>query len=612
MPRSRTPLAFVCALLGTHCSSTPRPAPAPPPRVAAPAPAPAPQVAEPDLSPVPAPEGLLAVVRIPSPRGFVRRLSGHFGIGEQLVELLDGSLPDLFNRDEALARAVNLDAPFDLAMVRGAGGRAKVVVAFSAGAYAQVVGQLSETHEQSDVGDPAQRVRRLQARRGRSLPCAVAPSGDRSGGARIVCAEQWDDVPAMVPFLSRTLPAAPTPREAGEVVLDVPTGTFRDALRADLRAGAERLVRDGLPRPDPNNPRFEESARTWLSEVAEVLPRAVEDLGAARASLTLPEEGLRLTADVTLERVGSPMLRRWLDAVAHPDPRTELFARLPPGAMLYTSGSASLEPMRATLNLGAMAAARALVPTSRLIEPESTALRTAVSALFAQDRVGGAAAVGTDEQGRYWNVSLLQLSTPAPQFIANARALFAACRRPAVARALRADHHIDPMLWSSPATAPGLPRGSFFIRVPPGQWLWSGLVRDLVGDMSRQAMEVLLVPDGASVWYIVAPDARARYRAAVAEHAPPVTVPVNPGDGTAAVAALLPIAATLAFPGDAQFRRNLAGLLQRAPDRGATPLTVRAGYRPDGDGARISVRAEVPRGVLGIVGQVFSALQGGR
>lgn len=609
MPARRHPLALVCALLCAQCSSTPRPATAPPPAArVAPAPA-APVVAEPDLSPAPAPEGLLAVVRIPSPRGFVRRLSSHFGIGEQLVELLDGSLPDLFNRDQDLARAVDLDAPFDLAIVRGERGQPKVVVAFSAGAYAQVVGQLSENHELSDVGDPVQRVRRVQPRRGRSLPCAVAPSA--GGTARIVCAEQWEEVPAVVPFLSRTLPASPSPREAGEVVVDVPVGTFRAALRADARAAADRLARDGLPRPDPNNPRFEEAARQWLRELAEVLPQALDDLGAARASLSLPDEGLRVTADVSLSRVGSPTLRRWLDAVAHPDARAELLARLPPGAMLYTSGSASLEPMRATLNLGAMAAARALVPATRVSETESTALHTAVSALFAQDRVGGAAAIGTDEQGRYWNVSLLQLSTPGLQFVANARQLYAACRRPLIARALRADHHIDPMLWSSPATVPGLPRGSLFIRVPPGQWLWSGLVRDLVGDMSRQAMEVLLVPDGASVWYIVAPDARARYRAAVAQHPPAVTVPGNPGDGTAAVAALLPIAATLAFPGDAQFRRNLSGLLQRAPDHGETPLTLRVGHAPEGDGTRITVRAEVPRSVLGIVGQVFNALQGG-
>jgi hypothetical protein len=611
MAARRSLFAIAGALLAAQCASTPPPAAITAPTtpvVTAPTPVAEP---EPDLSAVPAPEGLLAVVRVPSPRAMVRRLSEHFGIGDQLVELLDSSFPDLFNRDAELARAVNLDAPFDLAILRGARGRPKVVVSFTAGAYTETLGRLSEGHEVSAVGASSQRVRRLQPRRGRSLPCAVAPSAAPAGSARIVCAEDWDDVPPVVDYLTRTLPASPVTREAGEVVVEVSVERLREALRADARASATRLVENGMPRPDPNNPAFESSARDFLREVAEVLPQALEDLGAARATLSLPDEGLRVTADVSLARVGPAMLRRWLDAVAHPDARAESLARLPPGALAYVSGSAALEPMRATLNLGAMAAARALVPTTRLIEPEGTVLRTAVSALFAQDRVGGAAAVGLDEQGRYWNVSVFQPSQPGLQFVANARQLFSTLRRPLVARALRLDHHIDPMRWTLP-TVPGLPRGSLYIRVPPGQWLWSGLVRDLVGDMSQQAMEVLLVPDGASVWYVVAPDALARYRAAAAAHPAPVAVSAPAGEGTVAVAALMPIAASLFFPGDAQFRRNLSGLLQRSADHGATPIAVRAAINPQDNGARGTVRVDVPRSVLGIVGQVFNTLQGGR
>ncbi|MEZ4392729.1 MAG: hypothetical protein R3A48_16690 [Polyangiales bacterium] len=366
-----------------------------------------------------------------------------------------------------------------------------------------------------------------------------------------------------------------------------------------------------MPRPDPNNPAFEGAARAWLQEAVGMLPQLLEDLGAARATLTLPDEGLRLSADADLARVSSPVVRRWLDALAQPAARGDLLARLPPGAMFYASGSAALDPLRATMNLAAMGAARALVPSTRMTATESTVLRTAVSALFAQDRVAGATSAGIDEQGRYWNVSLLELSTPGLQFVANARQLLAACRRPLVARAIRADHQVDPMRWTV-AAAPRLPRGSLYVRVPPGQFLWSGLVREMAGDMSRHAMEVLLVPDGPRVWYVVAPDALARYRAATAEHPPAASVPTVAGDGTVAVVALPPLSASMIFPGDAQFRRNLGGLLQRSPDHGATPITLRLAESARGDGARFSVRAEVPRSVLGIVGQVMSSLQGGR
>jgi hypothetical protein len=576
--------------------AAPTPPPPPPPEPVA------------DLSPVPAPPGLLATVRIPAPRAMVRRLSQHFGIGDQLVGLLEESLPDVFNRDQDLARAVNLDEPIDIAVMRGARGEPEVAVAFGAGPYGEVVGRLSEGHTLTVEGVAAQGVRRVERRQGRTMPCAVARSG--GGTARLVCAERWEQVTPALEYLTRTLPAQPVTREQGEVLVQASAETLRAALRDDVRRATDRLAADAAPRPDPNHAEFESSARAWLQEAVGMLPLLLDDLGAAGVTVTLPDEGLRVSAEVDLARVSSPVARRWLDTLARPDARAELLARLPPGAMLYASGSATLEPLRATMNFAAMAASRSLVPVTRMLPTESTALRTAVSALFAQERAGGAAAVGVDDQGRYWNVSLLELSTPGMQFVANARQLVAACRRPLVARAIRADHQIDPLRWLLPVV-PGLPRGAMLVRIPPGQFLWSGLVRDIAGDMSRQQMEVLLVPDGARVWYVVAPDAVARYRAAVATHDAPVSVSSPPGEDVA-VAALLPIAASLFFPGDAQFRRNLAGLLQRAPDHGATPLAVRLGLGPQGDGVRVRARVDVPRSVLGIVGQVMSTLQGGR
>jgi hypothetical protein len=609
MSSRRLCLALCASLLAARCASAPRVEP-PPPVVAAPTPPPPPPEPVADLSPVPAPPGLLATVRIPAPRAMVRRLSQHFGIGEQLVGLLDDSLPEVFNRDEDLARAVNLDEPIDIAVMRGARGEPEVAVAFGAGPYGEVVGRLSEAHTLTVEGVAAQGVRRVERRQGRTMPCAVARSGGGAGTARLVCAERWEQVTPVLDYLTRTLPASPVSREQGEVVVQASSETLRAALRDDVRRATDRLAADSVPRPDPNHAEFEASARAWLQEAVGMLPQLLDDLGAAGVTVTLPDEGLRLSAEVDLARVTSPVARRWLDTLAHPDARTELLARLPPGAMLYTSGSATLEPLRATVNFAAMAASRSLVPVTRMLPTESTALRTAVSALFAQERAGGAAAVGVDEQGRYWNVSLLELSTPGMQFVANARALVAALRRPLVARAIRADHQIDPLRWLLPVV-PGLPRGAMLVRIPPGQFLWSGLVRDIAGDMSRQQMEVLLVPDGARVWYVVAPDAVARYRAAAATHEAPVTV-ASPAGEDVAVAALLPIAASLFFPGDVQFRRNLAGLLQRSPDHGATPLAVRLGLGPQGDGMRVRARVDVPRSVLGIVGQVMSTLQGGR
>lgn len=609
MSSRRLCLALCASLLAARCASAPR-VESTPTVAAAPTPPPPPPEPVADLSPVPAPAGLLATVRIPAPRAMVRRLSQHFGIGEQLVGLLDDSLPEVFNRDQDLARAVNLDEPIDIAVMRGARGEPEVTVAFGAGPYGEVVGRLSEAHTLTVEGVAAQGVRRVERRQGRSMPCAVARSGGGAGTARLVCAERWEQVLPALEYLTRTLPASPVSREQGEVVVQASSETLRAALRDDVRRATDRLAADSVPRPDPNHAEFESSARAWLQEAVGMLPQLLDDLGAAGVTVTLPDEGLRVAAEVDLARVTSPVARRWLDTLAHPNARTELLARLPPGAMLYTSGSATLEPLRATLNFAAMAASRSLVPVTRMLPSESTALRTAVSALFAQERAGGAAAVGVDEQGRYWNVSLLELSTPGMQFVANARALVTACRRPLVARAIRADHQIDPLRWLLPVV-PGLPRGAMLVRIPPGQFLWSGLVRDIAGDMSRQQMEVLLVPDGPRVWYVVAPDAVARYRAAAAAHEAPVTVN-SPAGEDIAVAAVLPIAASLFFPGDVQFRRNLAGLLQRSPDHGATPLAVRLGLGPQGDGVRVRARVDVPRSVLGIVGQVMSTLQGGR
>jgi hypothetical protein len=270
------------------------------------------------------------------------------------------------------------------------------------------------------------------------------------------------------------------------------------------------------------------------------------------------------------------------------------------------------EPLRATLNLGANAAARMLTPRSRLPEADATALRTALGALVAQERVAVASATGRDPQDRYTATALLRVSTPSPQFVANVRTLVSTLRRPGVARAMRADLHIDPMGWTLPSST-GLPAGSLLLRgpMPTLRELTAGArpttpaARPTPTPAAARPVlsELLLVPEGDHVWVVLGANARTQFAAASGAHAAPPAIADVGAVGTSSVVAMLPGLLTEAFRGDTSLLRMIRETLAHGGDAANAPSIGRLRMSESDGLTRVSADFTVPRAVLGLVGQ---------
>lgn len=615
---SRSAWMLCGALALTQCSSNapPRPNPQDQTVVVTTAPGVAQAI---DLSPVPVPEQVVVTIRVASLNGAARRVGQLTGLNNVGTEAVQAAVSDMLH-DEALVRVVDLDGAVDLAVYTRGDDDAGGMLSFAAVPLARAEALLGEGHTLEAYGDPSWGVRRVvrsdtQAQTEnppqRDL-ILLAPAGGSAGAARLVVVDRGSDqaqqVTRYLPYLTRTLAATPLQPGAGDLVVEANAPNVRAQLGGPVRRGIDHWVDDLVPGPDPNNAQFRDSVRSWLREVMQSLPQTLEELDAARASVTLGERGATLSIDAGVRNPTAPYLQQFLTAVRDHHPPADLLARLPVGGSAYGAMSASLEPFRTSLNIASSAVARTLVPRTRFpIEADANALRTALSALFAQDRVSTAATGGRDPQGRPWQVALFQVTTPAPQFVANVRALVTALKRPGVARAFTADHHMNPMTWLLAPTV-GLPPGSLLVRIPGP--LGTAAARPGVpaarpaatAANRRWPMEVLLVPDGANVWCVVAGDAKARWQSAQGTH-PSVTLPGIDAPGVVGIGGVFPLIVADAFADeDDRFASMVRETVQRGGAEANAATVMRAGTTLRDGVQHFTFDLEVPRGVLGLLG----------
>lgn len=628
------------------CSSTPAPAPAvapPPPSVAAAA-----AEVAPDLSPVGLPAHSLATLRVGPLRALSANVGQHLGLGEVLSEALVEALPSMTGDDEAVARAIDLDAPVD-ALVTLPRRRAYVTMAFGTGLYGRTRAALSDGHHLEAFGGPsfaAQRIARTVASIDRS-PMVLAAAPQPAGGARLVVHERpIDDVEAFQPtvgYLTRTLAMQPFSAQGGDIQAELHLEHFRAAYLNDLTQFRDNAVREAGAVTDPNNPAFTESWQGWIRDFTSTLPAILTELTRVNGAVRLPEARVQLEANATLHAPTAPLVRQFLEASQGQAVPTELLERLPAGGYLYGASALSLAPFRALLNLGPALVSRALVTRTRLSADDSTALRTSLTALFAQERVATAVTLGADEQGRPWSVSLFQITTPPAQFVANVRAVIAAMRRPGVVRAARAEQQFDPMTWQV-APGAGLPPGALLVRVPTNQNLFSlerwletatqntpnrptasqpapgttprttpgttpgttprAPAQGAAGGRNAATVEVMLVPDGQRLWWVMGADARARYRLASAAHPAPVTLGA-PGDAVRGVVAVMPAAVAEFNRSNGRMFRLLNDAVTRAGEGGRAPSILRLAIAENGEDREFRWSFDVPSQAIAVFAQSF-------
>jgi len=607
-------LALVLAASLPQCASAPGVVP-----VVAPPPAPAAVELAVDTGPVARPDDAVVTLRIGSVRGLARRLGEMLGLREFIEEGLSAALPDVLG-DEAAAAAVDLDGPLDL-VVAFHDNDVEGIASFALRSLANTRAQLTDGHTLEAVGNPSlqlQRVRRQGARHGNDEVILSPAAGE--GGGRLLMVHRREGYEGFVnryaPYLSRTLAAQPLAASEGAAVIEVQPQVIDRAMRRELEQLTE-LADHFAPGPDPNNPQFSDAARAWLRDALAAVRSTLGEARDARLALDLGDAGATLRFAVAVQSPSAQLAQQALAAVHDSPPPMDLYERLPPGGWTYSAWALHAEPLRATLNLAANAVARMITPRTRLPEADATALRTALGALVAQDRVAVAATTHRDAQDRYTSSSLLRVSTPSPQFVANVRTLVTTLRRPAVARAVRADLRIDPMGWTLPSTT-GLPAGSLLLRGP------MPALSSLLGAFGSTAptpapaaarpaatpaaarpvlSELLLVPEGDHVWVVLGGNARTQFQAASGAHAAPPAIADAAAAGTSSVVAILPGMLSEVFRGDTSLRRMIdqtiaqGGTAASAPSVGRLRTVERDGI------TQVSADLAVPRAALGLVGQ---------
>lgn len=579
-----------------------------------------PAVQLPDLTPVPVPSRAIATVRVGSLFGSARRLGELAGLGTAPVDVIDSALPDLLG-DESLAPVIDREGPVDLFFYYSPQGlRPRGAFAFTSVPYDRALDLVREHGTLRLDGEARQGWQRIEGRGSDAGPGRephwIAPSAGVPGSARFIIGDRGVSPESVLtdvgPYLTRTLAARPLDAASGDVVIDFHTQQLSHAADEEIRHELSRAVQDFTPGPDPNDQSFEPAIRTWITDGLNALPTTLSETDSARLAISLGAPVSRLTATAGVRPPSSAIAQQALAAVRGQTAPVDLLAKLPAGGGLYTAGALSLTPLRSTLNLAASAFARELVPRTRLQEPDRAAFRTAIAALFAQDRVRFAVTVGEDAPERPWVVSVAELTTPSRQFAANVHAVITAMRRFGVARAMRLDRHVDPLRWTVlPATATGslgqgIPAGSFLVRMPEASLgitppARAGAPRNRVN--ANGIVELLIAPEGSRVWAVLARDARARLREALAAHPAPVTVDLDGTTGVFSVAAVFPSVVDTLVRGQTQIERRWR---EATAQSRTSPMVTATGALSETDGiVHPTVTVSIPQQSLSLIGSML-------
>ncbi len=629
-PRLGLVAGLFLALALSQCSTPQRPPVAP----AEPQPAEVAQDAPPaiDLADRPRPPGSLLSVRIGPPRALATRLGAHLGLGDLLGELLTDALPGMVQDDEPVARAINLDAPVD-ALLAPRALRIGMTLALGTGDLSRVRAVISDGHSLDAYGAPSLGAWRV-ARNAEGVPRSttfLAAAAAPPGGGRWVLSERPPADPegfsAVLGYLTRTVARHPFDEAQGALQAEVHMDTVHTTLVDDIRRDADREFARASTNFAPPAAGSEDGGLAWLRSWFAAFPTTVAEVTSLRGAVHLPDTGARVEATAEMGAPSALPVQQLLEATAGSTPPVALLQRLPPGGMLYGATALSLAPLRTTLNVLPDVAVRLLLPRSRLTAPDRAALMTALTALAAQDSLAVAAAAGRDPAGSRWRVAHFQVTTPAAQFVSNVRALVTQLKRLPVARAIQADQQYD-MAQVQVLPGAGLPPGSLYLRVaspPPGALrellggapapaaattpARPGAPRMAAGPTARVApLEIVLAPEGPRVWWVVGADARARLRAAMADHPSPIAVEGLVGaetEGVRAVGAVMPAIGPEIVRDDPRMARVLSEALTRAGADAQTPGIVRVGVQQEGEVRRLRVSLDVPRRVLSLVARSF-------
>lgn len=310
------------ALLGAALVACSAP---PPPRDTTPTASPSASVAvaEPELSPVPAPSGVVARARLKSPASTVRSLIGMTGGAPEAADpVVRGILSEVFGRKmlrldadaRALADEIVLDAPVDIVVSLADGERPEPLYAISVGVKSVESAAAAAGAGATPGEGGSYKLGGKKARGACTLTKAAGPAS-----ARLVCGGSERDLEVLGPYLARTLAAEP------------PTGADAlaeiDVAGLDARFGGElRKLLPALPalaarRYGTGNPVFDKALSEGGRLLGEEATKVLADLDKVTLELKVdPKAGISVEASTAFRARTSWLAKTSFNTPAGPAP----------------------------------------------------------------------------------------------------------------------------------------------------------------------------------------------------------------------------------------------------------------------------------------------------
>jgi hypothetical protein len=611
--------------------------------------------APPDLSPVPAPEGLIATIRLAHPRQSVEQWSSlvtALGVPKLAIDLDDLAKDEI---GAHVVAALDLDAPIDVVVVQASGSEwvpgGAVSIALNPGDAAMDLLARSFELEQKRDGTISIRKERdggAQDDDGDAgdddeiaddTKCVVAPSTG-SPSRRIVCIYGGVELSTVVPYLTRTLARQPV-SQASDIRAEILVDKQREIIRKleGLAAGSS------TPSDDP----AEAFGASFATDVSKSF---LADLDSIVIEAGSDDAAVSFSTSLRFARATSPFTKALLsnsDAAAPPQPA---FWQLPSDTSFaaYTHGSTSkdLDALREQIFPGFSGVMTATGMPQKYIDLElgaarsvfltggpmvlgagfdSTAARTALAAYVAlgKDTVAARTKARAAMQG--W--ALVEVDEPAARWTNAFKDVIAADKMPVKTKPKSGEPEKEKsVLVVTPTPAPlALPAGTFHCErrttpiPPPAKKPGDKSVSYAKPAPVAHTTHIFIVPDGASTWIAIGEDAAsvaAHVKAALSTATQSGTMKGRAGlerlasmkttsgaFGTLAWAALAFSSSDSDY--DLKDASTLLDKIARFPSRGETPIESYVLPLPPGDGSLggRTFTYRLPRAALGDIVKAF-------
>ncbi len=330
MTRHRSALLVLCSLGLFACGGPQAPAKQPGARPTEPGPAVATGPA-PDLSPVAAPQSLVAVGRIGNPINVIDTLAGWAKFPIDVRALVAKNEPEM-------AQLLVFDAPLEFAVAlddKGLGNFPQPFAVVSVG-VSSVDGTVAFAKRQG------QSVRMLrpgvyQIVKGESPVCAVAAAAGKAP-ARLVCGDRQEDVDALLPYATRGLPTESLSR--ADLHIELVAEPLRRRYSRELRQLKTMATPFVLSELSLDSPRFDRALADAVHGLADEVLAVSEDVEKIRIEATVDHGAGMLDAVTSLKFKGqsSWIVQTMLDAGKRGRGVPEMFWKLPKDSEMATFG----------------------------------------------------------------------------------------------------------------------------------------------------------------------------------------------------------------------------------------------------------------------------------